>query len=127
LNGTPLSDGGIYANVKTDTLTVTPTRSGDSVIAANGYDCTVSGTCMPPVTSTRRALTVSSSVAIGTQPTAQTGCSGSSVNSSAGASGASPTYNWRKRGSGWGNAWTFNDNGGVHFLASSSEIDTGGR
>ena len=113
--------------MKTDTLTVTPTRSGDSVIAANGYDCTVSGTCMPPVTSTRRALTVSSSVAIGTQPTAQTGCSGSSVNSSAGASGASPTYNWRKRGSGWGNAWRFNDNGGVHFLASSSEIDTGWR
>ena len=96
-------------------------------VSASGYHCTVSGTCTPPVTSTRRALTVSSSVAIGTQPTAQTGCSGSSVNFSAGASGASPTYNWRKRGSGWGNAWTFNDNGGVHFLASSSEIDTGGR
>ena len=129
LNGTPLSDGGIYANVKTDTLTVTPTSSGQSVIAANGYDCTVSGTCTPPVTSTRRALTVSSSVAIGTQPTAQTGCSGSSVNFSVGASGASPTYNWRKRGSGWGNGWAFDDGSpaGAHFLGSSGAINTGGQ
>jgi hypothetical protein len=127
LNGSPLSNGGKYANVTTATLTVTPTSAGDTVGAANGYDCTVSGTCSPSVTSTRRALTVSSGVSIDTQPTAQTACSGGNASFSVDASGASLSYNWRKRGSGWGNAWIFNDNGGVHFLSSSSEIDTGGK
>lgn len=127
LNGTPLSNGGIYANVTTDTLTVTPTSAGDSVIAANGYDCTVSGTCSPSATSTRRALTVSSGVTIDTQPTAQTGCSGNSVNYTVSASGASLTYHWRQRGAGWGNSWSFADNGGTHFLGSSGAINTSGK
>ena len=40
-------------------------------------------------------------------------------------------YAWRKRGSGWGNAWTFDNTAGSGagsvFLASSPEIDTGGQ
>jgi hypothetical protein len=41
--------------------------------------------------------------------------------------GSTLSYAWRKRGTGWGNSWIMNANGGNIFLASSSDIDTGGK
>jgi hypothetical protein len=41
--------------------------------------------------------------------------------------GSTLSYAWRKRGSGWATNWVLNANSGNIFLASSSEIDTGGK
>jgi hypothetical protein len=69
--------------------------------------------------------------AISAQPSATTtACQNSPAAFSviaASTDGSSLTYAWRKRGMGWGNAWTFNTNGGNIFLASSPEIDSGGK
>lgn len=103
LNGSPLSEGGLYAGVTTSNLVVTPTGTGASVSAANGYDCTVSGTCTPPQTSTRRALTVNATTTPDVTIAADTGttiCAGSTVIFTATPvnGGATPAYQWKLNG-----------------------------
>ncbi len=63
-------------------------------------------------------------------PASTTTCQNSTASFSvtaASTDGSTTTYARRKRGSGWGNSWTLNANGGSIFLASSPEIDTSGK
>jgi autotransporter-associated beta strand protein len=55
-DGTNISDAGHYSGTTTAALTVYPVNAGDVAAAPNGYDVVVSGTCTPPVTSSRVAL-----------------------------------------------------------------------
>jgi autotransporter-associated beta strand protein len=59
-NGANISNGGHYSGVTTPTLTVYPADGSDAATLVNGYDVVVSGTCAPPATSTRVALTLKS-------------------------------------------------------------------
>jgi len=81
---------------------------------------TSGGSCS--TTTATKTITVNQSTSITSQPTAQEICSGSTATFSVIAGGSSPTYAWRKRGSGWGsgNAWSLNANGGGFFVGSSN-------
>lgn len=129
-NASNLSNGGTISGATTATLTVTPTSTGDTVPAGNGYDCVVSSSlsCGSPVTSTRAALTVNPAPSITTQPTPQTVCGGSAGTFAVTASGISPSYAWRKRNAGWGagGGWTLNAGGGGFFLSSSTGNNVSG-
>jgi autotransporter-associated beta strand protein len=57
-DGTNLSNGGPISGANTATLTLNPVALSDAATSADGYDVVISGTCSPPVTSTRVALTV---------------------------------------------------------------------
>jgi autotransporter-associated beta strand protein len=57
-DGTNLSNGGSISGATSGVLTINPVAAGDSSPALNGYDCVISGTCPPTVTSDRVALTV---------------------------------------------------------------------
>ena len=70
----------------------------------NSYQCVVSGTCTPSVTSNCATLTVNSPAAITSQPTSVAGCTGGNASFSVTATGAGLTYNWQVSTDG-GNTW----------------------
>ncbi|MFN3410418.1 MAG: beta strand repeat-containing protein, partial [Limisphaerales bacterium] len=57
-DGTNLSNGGPISGATSATLTINPVAATDAATGTDGYDVVVSGTCSPPVTSTRVGLTV---------------------------------------------------------------------
>ena len=65
--------------------------------AANGntYQCIVSGTCTPAVTTACATLTVNMPAAITAQPVNTSGCTGGNASFSVTATGAGLTYNWQ--------------------------------
>ncbi|HYE62680.1 MAG TPA: immunoglobulin domain-containing protein [Phycisphaerales bacterium] len=71
-----------------------PAVSGND---AGAYDCVVSGACGSPATSQAATLSISTPVAITSQPASQTACFGGSVTFTVVAGGSpSPSYQWRK-------------------------------
>src|SRR5207247_5691688 len=73
-------NGSTYSGATTASLVITATATGDAVSAASGFDCVVSGTCVPSsVTSSRVGLTVNITPSISGQPTAVTLCAGSTA------------------------------------------------
>ena len=99
LNGVNLSDGANVAGSTTATLSLSNLTSANTVAAASGYDCIVTGAGSCTVTSTRVALTVNTVPSIGTQPTDQTACSTPGTASfTVAASGTGLTYQWRLNG-----------------------------
>lgn len=89
---TNLFNGGNISGATSATLTL----SNVSVADAANYNCIVSGTCGPPVTSSSAMLTIASAAVITSQPSGATRMSGESVTISLVASGAGVTYQWRK-------------------------------
>ena len=63
--------------------------------------------------------------AITTQPANQSACSGGTATFSVTATGGSLGYSWARRGTGWGNAWSFSGGGGL-FRGSSTGNNFGG-
>ncbi|MEP7164478.1 MAG: M36 family metallopeptidase [Ferruginibacter sp.] len=61
----------------------------------NNYQCIVSGSCAPSVTSTCGTLTVNTAAAITAQPANSTGCTGGNATFSVTGSGTGLTYNWQ--------------------------------
>ncbi|MFL5728273.1 MAG: PKD domain-containing protein [Cytophagaceae bacterium] len=97
-----LSTGGAFAN-----LTNTAPYSGVTTAALNitaatavmngyRYQLVISGTCLPAVTSSIAALTVSSAPAIIQPPAPQTVCPGANTSFLVTASGAGLTYQWQE-------------------------------
>ncbi len=101
LNGSPLSDNANISGSTTATLNLSNLTSANTVVAASGYDCVVSGTApCAAATSARVALTVNTTPSIGIQPTGQTACSNPGTASfTISATGTSLTYQWRLNGS----------------------------
>ncbi|WP_225318101.1 immunoglobulin domain-containing protein, partial [Flavobacterium luteum] len=81
-NGVAINDGATgngstYGGTSTATLTITGAVAADAALSGAGFDCVVSGTCTPTATSTRRALTINSTVTINAfSPTTSTRCQG---------------------------------------------------
>jgi hypothetical protein len=91
---TQINNGGVVSGATSATLTINPVGVAD---AAANYNCVVSGTCTPSVTSNDAALVVNQVVAITTQPAVtQTVCAGASASFSVVASGTGLTYQWFK-------------------------------
>jgi|GEM_PF-805350 len=57
-DGTNLSNGGPVSGATSATLTLNPVALSDAATSSDGYDVVITGTCAPPVTSTRVGLTV---------------------------------------------------------------------
>jgi len=87
-----LSNGGVYSNVLTATMSITGATTG-----MNGYRyrVIVSGTCSPSVTSNAVLLTVNSLPAITVQPVARTICVGASTTFGVTATGTGLSYQWQ--------------------------------
>src|SRR5262249_34188306 len=84
--------GSTYAGATTATLQIPTTAVGDSASASSGFDCVVSGTCVPSsVTSTRVGLSVNTAPAISGQPTTATVCAGNTASYTVTATGSSLT------------------------------------
>ncbi|MEA1874395.1 MAG: hypothetical protein U9N51_08215, partial [Bacteroidota bacterium] len=82
----------VYANWNSSVLNVNST-----VFANDGYmyQCIVSGTCAPAVTSAQVTLTVNSAPAITTQPVSTSACIGDATSFSVVASGTITGYQWQ--------------------------------
>ena len=109
LNGVNLVDGANVAGSTTATLSLSNLTSANTVAAASGYDCVVSGAApCAAVTSTRVALTVNTIATISGQPANQTTCAGTAKTFSVTLSaGTTPTYQWQYfNGATWNNVVT---------------------
>jgi hypothetical protein len=94
-NGVNLSNSGVYSNVTTATLNLTAPGAG---LSGRTYDCIVSGTCGPAVTSNAATLSINSAPAITAQPVNSTICSGNNTSFSVTATGGGLSYQWRENG-----------------------------
>ncbi len=90
------TDGGATFNDIAGETNATLTITGvTAAVNNNQYHLVVSGTCTPSAVSANATLTVFDPTAISTQPTAQSGCSGSDVTISATATGSGLAYQWQ--------------------------------
>ncbi|MFN8416163.1 MAG: immunoglobulin domain-containing protein [Cytophagaceae bacterium] len=92
--GVSLSNNATYAGVNAATLNITAAAATE----AGNYTCIVSGSCTPSVTSNSAALTISAAPSITTQPSAVASCISGNASFTVAATGASPTYQWKKNG-----------------------------
>ncbi|MBI5009997.1 MAG: hypothetical protein HZB98_10200, partial [Bacteroidia bacterium] len=113
-----ITNGGVYSNATTATLTITNPTAG-----MNGYKyrCVVSGTCSPSVNSDGLAtLTVQASPSITGQPSSPSAvCAGTGTPSfTVTATGTGLTYQWQEYVSSWNNI----TDGGVYSNATTSTL-----
>jgi gliding motility-associated-like protein len=112
-----LSDGGVYSNTTTSSMSIT-----GGGIGMSGYDyrVVVSSPSCPSATSSVATLTVNSLPSITSQPSSLSSCSGDNVNLNVTASGSSLTYQWQEdQGSGFNNL----SNGGKYSGATSNSLN----
>lgn len=119
---TNLSNGGVYSNVTSATLSLT----GATVLMNSyKYRCIISGTCAPAVTTSISTLVVFTPVNINTNPTGVTVCENSNGSFSVTAAGTTPTYQWQVSTNG-GTSFTNILNGGVYTGATTSTLSLSG-
>jgi hypothetical protein len=104
-----IANGGKYAGATSNSLTIT-----NPTAAMNGYqyECIVSGTCTPSVTSTPVTMTVNSLPAITTQPSSISVCNNANTTFQVAATGTALTYQWNESTNG-GTTWFALSNSGV--------------
>lgn len=93
-----LSNGGVYNNTTTATITLTGASLSYSGYV---YRCVVSNACVAPFTTNNATLTVDASPAITLQPVStQTVCAGTNITLSVAASGGGLLYQWQASATG---------------------------
>jgi len=102
LNGVAIFNNAIYAGAQAATLNII----GATAAEAGNYNCVITGTCIPIVTSNAVALTISSGVTITSNPTAVSACIGGTTTFTTAATGSSLTYQWQKNGVNMSNGGT---------------------
>ena len=107
-----------YSGVSTATLSIT---SATSSLSTNQYRCVVQGSCSPSVTSNTVTLTVSTPIAITTNPSASTICEGSNTSFTAAASGSFSQYQWQVS-TNTGTTWTDLTNTGIYTDVNSATL-----
>jgi len=94
-----VSNGGVYANVTTSTLTLV----GAPLAYSNYlYRCVVSNPCVAPFLTSSAMLVVDASPSITTQPQPQITCAGTAVSFTVGAIGGGLVYQWQASATGLG-------------------------
>ncbi len=112
-------NGGVYTNANTASLTIT---NAPTTMNGYAYQCIVSGTCAPAVTSACGLLTANTPISITTQPANATICAGSNTSFAVVAAGTSPTYQWQVSTDG-GTTWGNISNGGVYSTATTATLN----
>ncbi|MFY0675210.1 MAG: PKD domain-containing protein [Bacteroidia bacterium] len=106
-----LSNGGVYSNVTSSTLSIT-----DAPVTMSGfsYRCVISGNCTPDATSGSATLTVQEAPVFTLNPSNASYCAGSNVSLSVTATGTSVSLQWQEdQGSGFANLSNNATYGGV--------------
>ena len=111
-----VTNGGIYSNATTATLTLTDVTAGmDGYL----YKCVVSGSCTPSSTSSPALLTLRAVPTLTSNPTSKTVCVDDDPTFSVTATGAGLTYQWQEDdGGGFSNI----SNGGAYAGATTSTL-----
>lgn len=107
-----------YSGVNTSTLTITGAPASMNGYA---YQCVISGTCAPSVTTSCGTLTVNTPVAVTAQPVNSIVCAGSNTTFGVTATGTSPTYQWQESTNG-GTTWNNITNGGIYSGATTATL-----
>jgi hypothetical protein len=89
---TNLSNTAPYSGVNTATLTINPVSAAQTGLV---YQCVVSGSCTPSVTTSCATLTVVTSVSITAQPSNSTVCENAGTSFTAAGSGTGIIYQWQ--------------------------------
>ncbi len=97
-----VTNGGVYANATTQTLSVTPNNNSYHTYQ---YRCVVSGACTPSATSSAATLNVYDPSSITTQPPNTSVCVGSNATITTVVAGTGLTYQWQVSTNG-GTSWT---------------------
>ncbi|MEI8278852.1 MAG: T9SS type A sorting domain-containing protein [Bacteroidota bacterium] len=116
----PLSNTGVYSGATSNSLTITGATAG-----MNGYiyQCIVSGTCTPSVTTNNDTLFINTVLSFTTQPSDVNACAGDNINYSVAAAGTGLTYQWMvNQGSGYNNV----PNTGVYTGANTATLSING-
>ncbi len=112
-----LSNGGVYSNVTTATLSVTNPAVG---ITGYKYRAQVSGTCAPAATSDGNAtLTVNAAPSITSQPIDASICEGDNTTFGISATGFGRSYQWEENS---GSGWLPISDGGLYSGAQSPDL-----
>ncbi len=91
---TPLSNGGAVSGATSATLSINPVSLSH---ASANYNCVISGSCSPSVSSANAELIVNEKLTLTSQPvTAQTLCTGDTATLSVGATGTGISFQWYK-------------------------------
>ncbi|HWR33093.1 MAG TPA: zinc-dependent metalloprotease family protein [Chitinophagaceae bacterium] len=96
-----------------------------TAVATISYQCIVTGTCAPAVTSNCATLTVVSAVVITAQPSNATVCDGSNASFTVAGSGGGLTYQWQVSTDG-GATYNNVSNGGVYSGATAATLNITG-
>lgn len=92
-----------FSGATTNTLSIT---GADSILNINLFQCIISGTCSPVVTSNTAQLNLNPAPAVTAEPSGISACSGSNVSFIMTASGSGLSYQWMvstNGGSSWNN------------------------
>jgi hypothetical protein len=111
-----LSNGGIYTDATTSTLTLTAATA-----TVNGYQyrCIASGGCSPAVTSNAATITINAAPSVTAHPSNSIICDGANTSFSVTATGIGLGYQWQVNdGSGWANV----SNSGIYTGVATSTL-----
>lgn len=115
---TNISNGGIYSNVTTATLTVT---GATTTLNGAEYRCVVTGTCSPQVFSTGGIFTVQALPAITAHPVNATVCANGYTSFGVTATGTGLLYQWQESTNG-GVTWTNIINNAIYGNAQANTL-----
>ncbi len=110
--------GGIYSNETTATLNLTGATAAEN---GNMYQCIVTGTCIPAVTSTAKMLTVNTAPAITLDATDMTICTGNDASFAITATGTGLAYQWEVSTN--GGASYANATGGIYSNETTNTLN----
>ena len=120
-NSVNLTNGALYSNANTATLTITNPAAGDAgnfdVIVGNAQSCTI--------TSNAVALTIRTTPAITTNPNNASAPTGTNTSFTVAASNSPTSYTWEVSTNG-GTIWSTVSNGGVYTNATAATLNITG-
>jgi hypothetical protein len=113
---TNVSNGGIYTDATTSTLTLTAATA-----TVNGYQyrCLASGGCSPAVTSNAATITINTAPSVTAQPTNSSICDGGNTTFNITATGTGLGYQWQVND---GSGWTNISNGGIYSGVATATL-----
>ncbi|RYD54443.1 MAG: hypothetical protein EOP56_19200, partial [Sphingobacteriales bacterium] len=110
-----VTNGGVYSNATTSTLDIT---GATTTMTGYQYRCNITNVCAT-LTSNAATLTVNTTAAVTSNPSARIICEGASTTFVAGASGTNITYQWQENS---GSGFTNISNVGVYSGATTATL-----
>lgn len=113
-----LSNAGVYSGVTTNTLSFT---SAPNSMNGYKYECVVTGTCSPAVTSSAATLIFNTAPSISVGPSSVSKSAGTNTSFSVTASGTGISYQWQESRNS-GSTFSNLSNGGVYSTVTTNSL-----